>query len=147
MLSDYQQIWDLAGCLDDEATACPPLPRKLEQKLNDLGDEAADAIEELLNQAFENAGKVILLMHVPPFRAACWHEGEVSDDNWAPHFVCEAAGVRLEQVMKANPNKQLLVLCGHTHSDGQVEIAPNLKVVTGGAIYGHPRLHSIIEID
>jgi len=41
-------------------------------------------------------------------------------------------------VAAAHPEAELLVLCGHTHGSGVARIAPNLKVITGGADYGTP---------
>ncbi|MFM7113065.1 MAG: Eco57I restriction-modification methylase domain-containing protein, partial [Planctomycetota bacterium] len=37
--------------------------------------------------------------HVPPFREACWHEGELSDDQWAPHFTSVVMGDALRAVI------------------------------------------------
>lgn len=35
---------------------------------------------------------VIVATHVPPYRESCWYEGKISDDNWAPFFVCGQVG-------------------------------------------------------
>jgi predicted MPP superfamily phosphohydrolase len=48
--------------------------------------------------------------------------------------------------MEANLDKELLVLCGHTHGEGEAQILPNLKVLTAGAEYGKPRLQGVIEV-
>ncbi|HEU0069465.1 MAG TPA: metallophosphoesterase, partial [Nitrospiraceae bacterium] len=60
--------------------------------LESLGDEAAAHIRQVLPTALERWQRVMLLTHVPPLREACWHEGHISDDNWAPHFTCQAVG-------------------------------------------------------
>ena len=39
----------------------------------------------------------------------------------------------------------MTVLCGHTHGEGQAQILPNLKVLTGGAKYGEPRVQRVFE--
>lgn len=83
--------------------------------------------------------------HVPPFKEACWHDGEISDDKWLPHFACKAVGNVLEKLMIEHPDRQMTVLCGHTHSSGRAEILPNLFVKTGGAEYGSPAIQEIIE--
>jgi hypothetical protein len=62
-------------------------------------------------------------------------EGRVSDDAWLPHFACKAIGDVLVEVMTRNVDRELLVLCGHTHSPGEAQILPNLKVLTGAAEY------------
>ncbi len=59
---------------------------------------------------------------------------------------CLAVGEVLRSVMAAHPHRELLVLCGHTHGEGEVQILPNLFVRTGGARYGAPRIEDIIDI-
>ncbi|MEA3468158.1 MAG: hypothetical protein U9R57_08050 [Thermodesulfobacteriota bacterium] len=49
--------------------------------------------------------------------------------------------------MSAYPDRQMTVLCGHTHSSGQVTILPNLLVKTGGAEYGSPMIQEALESD
>ena len=110
----------------------------LRRKLNDLGDASALALRPDLEQALETSEKVIVLTHVPPFREACWHEGQISNDDWLPFFTCKAIGDMLSELALAHPQKQLHVLCGHTHGSGEVQIHPNLKVTTGEAVYGNP---------
>lgn len=119
----------------------------LESQLQDLGDEAAAHFLDVVPKALSDREHVIVLMHVPPFREACWFEGGLSDDDWAPHFCCIAAGEALVEVMKQHPEKRMTVLCGHTHSEGRAEILPNLIVHTGGAEYGEPAIQCIMELD
>jgi hypothetical protein len=38
------------------------------------------------------------------------------------------------------------VLCGHTHSGGEVHVVENLRVVTGPAEYGKPEIQRVIEV-
>jgi predicted MPP superfamily phosphohydrolase len=71
---------------------------------------------------------------------ACWHEGRISDDDWLPHFTCQAVGDVLFDAMQKHPDRQMTVLCGHTHGTGEAHMLPNLLVKTGGAEYGQPAL-------
>jgi len=89
----------------------------------------------------------LLLTHVPPFKASCWHEGQISDDEFLPHFACRAVGDVLVEAMQKHPKCDLTVLCGHTHSPGEATILPNLLVKTGGAEYGSPCIQELIAID
>ncbi len=114
--------------------------------LNSLGDQAAEYLQTILPDALVKYKRVFLLTHVPPFKEACWHEGEISDDHWLPHFACKTVGDVLEKLMTEHPDRQLTVLCGHTHSKGYVEILPNLQVKTGMAEYGKPAIQEIIKI-
>jgi Icc-related predicted phosphoesterase len=135
-LSDYQLIADFLGLGRADRF----------RKLNELGDEAAAHFRRQLPAALEHFHKVIVVTHVPPYLEAAVHEGKPSDANYAPHFACRAAGEALSEAMAARRDREMLVLCGHTHGEGRVKILPNLEVLTGGAVYGRPAIHSVIEV-
>jgi len=111
-----------------------------------LASQAADFFLEQLPIALSRWKQVILLTHVPPFSGAAWHLGRISDADWLPFFASEIVGAALESVMEQHPDRELLVLCGHTHSPGEVAVLPNLTVVTGGARYGHPEIQREWEV-
>ena len=113
--------------------------------LNSLGDQSAAHFETILPEALAQYRHIILLTHIPPFKEACWHEGEISADDWLPHFSCKAVGDVLVKFMKAHSDQQMTVLCGHTHSSGVADILPNLQVKTGKAKYGSPAIQEIME--
>jgi predicted phosphohydrolase len=136
MLNDYLLIADLAGMGKGE---------RLEE-LHRLGDAEAEALRGPLAEALAKYKRVIVATHVPPFKEACWHEGKISNDDWLPHFTCRAVGEVLREAALAHPENKIRVLCGHTHGAGSAEILPNLKVVTGAAEYGEPRVQGVIEI-
>jgi len=135
VLTDYLVIEDLAGLVPE---------RRLE-RLHKLGDEAAAHFRRLLPRALDQYRNVVVAIHPPPFREACWYEGKISDDDYLPHFGCAAAGEALVQVMRSRSEQRMLVLCGHTHGRGTARILPNLLVKTGGAVYGHPGLAEVID--
>jgi Icc protein len=116
-------------------------------KLHALGDEAAAHFHAVVPEALRQFDHVVVLTHVPPFREACWHEGRISNDNWLPHFTCKAVGDVLRDAMTAAPERRLTVLCGHTHSGGEAQVLPNLRVLTGSAIYGNPVIQRVLEVD
>ncbi len=136
LLTDFYAIEDLTGLEDRDRFA----------RLAELGDEAAAHFRRALPEALDRFDRVVLLTHVPPFRESCWHEGRISSDDFLPHFTCKAVGDTLREVMESRRDRELMVLCGHTHGRGEVEILPNLKVVTGGAEYGKPEVQRLIEI-
>ena len=136
ILNDYALIKDLSH-LDKQSRL---------QKLKQLGDEAADYFRRQLNQAFLKYQHVLILTHVPPFIEACWHEGNLSNDHFLPHFCCKATGDVFIDLMHKYPDKNLTILCGHTHSGGMSQILPNLFVKTGGANYGQPAIQDPIII-
>ena len=135
MLNDYRLIAELKGLT----------PASRFTKLNSLGDEAAAFLEARTVEALATHQHVVVLTHVPPFRDACWHEGGISNDDWLPHFACQAVGDRLAALARAHPEQSLTVLCGHTHSPGVAQILPNLVVYTGAAEYGSPIVQRVFE--
>lgn len=122
-------------------------PKDRLQKLNALGDEAASYLEATLKIAFEKYQRVILLTHVPPFKQACFYEGKMCDDNWAPHFVSQVLGEALLRVKESIPNHPLLVLCGHSHSGVDTQIVSDLHVVAGEAELGNPKVQGLIYVN
>jgi 3',5'-cyclic-AMP phosphodiesterase len=114
--------------------------------LKSMGDEAAAHVRRHLPAALEAREEVYLVTHVPPLRAACWYDGRISDDEWAPHFTCQAMGQALLEIMPRFPDRRLTVLCGHTHGSGFTQPLANLRIHTGGAEYGQPVLHQVLEV-
>lgn len=136
MMNDYRLIRELAPFSKADRWG----------KLKQLGDEAAAHIRAVLPEALEQFPNVLLATHVPPLREACWHEGQLSDDEWAPHFTCRAMGDAILETMRRYPHRQLTVYCGHTHSPGICQPLPNLTIHTGGAKYGFPAVQELIEV-
>jgi predicted phosphohydrolase len=136
LLNDYLLIAELVG-LGRAARL---------SRLHELADAEAARLAELLAEALPQYRRVIVGTHVPPFKEACWHEGKISSDDWLPHFSCRAVGEVLRRAAASHPDRTLRVLCGHTHGAGTAQILPNLRVVTGGAEYGEPKVQGVIEL-
>jgi predicted phosphohydrolase len=136
MMNDYLLIRELAHMSRRERR---PL-------LAQLGDAAADHVRRVLPQALDRYPHVLLLTHVPPFREACWYRGRISDDEWSPHFTCQAMGQALLEIMSGHADKKLTVLCGHTHSRGEYRPLENVVVLTGSAEYGRPQVQDVFEL-
>jgi predicted phosphodiesterase len=115
--------------------------------LHALGDEAARYLEERLDKALASYPHVICLTHVPPFKEACWYQGKPGNDDWLPYFACQAVGEVLLNVANARPDCLITVLCGHTHHAGFVQMRSNLRVMTGSAEYGAPRIQDTFEVE
>lgn len=137
MMNDYRLISELAFV--DKRQRWPLLQQ--------LGRETAEHFRQVLPAALERFEEVILVTHVPPWREACWHEGRISDDEWAPHFTCWAAGQAILEIIDDYPTRRLMVLCGHTHGAGRVDLRPNLRVLTGGSVYGNPAVCRVFDLD
>jgi predicted phosphohydrolase len=134
---DYKLIADLTGLTKNERWAV----------LKARADAAAAHLRKQLPAALIRYEQVFVLTHVPPFREACWHEGQISDDDWAPHFTSKAMGDAILEAADRYPQRRLTVLCGHTHGAGQCRPRPNVIVYTGGADYGNPRVERVFEVE
>jgi 3',5'-cyclic AMP phosphodiesterase CpdA len=137
MLNDFVVIRDLTGLPAGERFT----------RLGALGDEAAAHVRATLPAALARYEHVVFLTHVPPFAEACWHDGKTSGDDWLPYFTCKAVGDALVEAATARPDRNLTVLCGHTHGAGRAQILPNLEVLTGAAEYGAPEVQPVLEVD
>ena len=134
-LSDFYQIADLADLGVEDRMGV----------LNRLGDAAARFLERNLDNALMRFAKVICLVHVSPFRGSAWYDGRPSGDDWLPFFSCKAVGDVLLELASRFHDRQILVLCGHTHGWGTYRPLPNLTVLTGGAEYGRPEIQSVMR--
>lgn len=120
---------------------------KLLEKMQELADADARALNDDLEKVvMMNAKKVVIITHVPPFKEACLHEGNISDDDWLPFFTSKAMGDVLIRCAEENKNIQFLVLCGHTHSISYYKPLPNITVRSGASEYYKPCVSDIIEI-
>ena len=135
-LNDYILIDDFRG---SDKTARLQLMKR-------MGGGAAIHIRHSLLEALQTYRNVYLLTHVPPFEAACWHEGRPSNNDFLPHFACGAVGDMLVDVMNKYPKHNLKVLCGHTHSGGLARITDNILVRTGDTKYGSPKIQRVFEV-
>lgn len=136
-LNDYELIEELRGLAKPALLA----------KLNALGDEAASYLHRVLLQVLPHFAEVIVLTHVPPFREACLYQGKPGDDEWLPHFTCNAVGDMLVKMAKGHPDHRLTVLCGHAHHAAEVQMLPNLWVKTGAATYREPQLQTVLTFE
>ena len=137
MLNDYVLIRELAWLQPEDRLS----------RIQALAEEGARHLRRTLKEALDRHPRAVVATHVPPFREACWHQNAISDDNYLPHFSSKASGDALREVLEGRPDKEVLVLCGHTHGAGRTQPLPNLEVRTGGAEYGRPAIQEIVLID
>ena len=114
--------------------------------LNKLGDEEAETLKPLLTEALAGYDKVFVLTHVPPWKEATWHCGFHSEPDWLPWFSCAAVGDVILEASHEHPDKEIVVLCGHTHGYGVSKISSNITAHTGAAQYRFPEIARVLEI-
>jgi predicted phosphohydrolase len=135
-LNDHQYITDLRE----------PDTHRLFAMLNRMGDESANYIRSIAPEALENAKRLIIATHVPPFAEAALYENKPSEPNFAPHFVNLALGRAILKIAETHPDKNFMVLCGHTHHLALYSPVSNLKVEVAGAEYYHPSIAATLDI-
>lgn len=141
-LNDFFQIEELREAIHSSNGV-----QKLLETIQRLSNNAAGRARRKLETALANHKRVIFATHVPPFALAAWHEGKTSEPNFLPFFSCKVMGDMLLETMANHPDHEMLVLCGHCHFPGTYDPTTNIRVITGGAVYGHPKLNKVIEID
>jgi len=136
MMNDYRLIKQFVGLGKEQRWSL----------MKALGDQAATAVRQVLSQAMARYERVIFVTHIPPLREACWYNGRVSDDEWAPHFTCKAVGDVMLEIARQYPDCQLTALCGHTHSSGEAHPLARVTIITGGAEYGFPSVNQVFQV-
>jgi predicted phosphohydrolase len=113
--------------------------------LQALGDKEAGALRMPLLRALGCYQKVYVLTHVPPWKEATWHQGAHSEDDWLPWFSCKAVGDLIEECAAKHKDREITVLCGHTHGAGESQIADNIRAITGRAAYRDPEVARVFD--
>ena len=131
-LNDSVLIAELRDA-DDPASLC-----------EGLGRTSADGLCAILRGV--RTPKIIVLSHVPPFPEAALYQGKLSGADYAPFFICKATGDVLQEEAREHPERNYLVLCGHTHEACEATVLPNLRVWTGGAEYRRPGIQRVFEV-
>lgn len=130
-----------------------PKKFKLLSKMQKLADEDAKELEWKLYDNVQNTHPerdhdlFIVLTHVPPFPEVCKYNRSNSGDEWLPFYSCKATGDVLLKFAKENPDINMLVLCGHTHSAASYQALPNLLVKCGESEYHYPKIQELLEFD
>lgn len=117
------------------------------EKMQQLADADAIALQNDLNQAIsQHPKKIIVLMHMPPFKEVCFPKIQASNEDCLPYFSSKAMGDVLIQVATNNPAIDFLVLCGHTHNENYYQPIANLIIKTGKAKNYQPAIQETIII-
>jgi len=121
---------------------------QLRLKMQTLADEDAQRLHQALIHAIAKQPKnIIILTHVPPFKETTRYLGQISSDDYLPFFGSKATGDVIQEIAKANPAINFLLLCGHTHDKCQYRAAKNLMVCAGQAEYYQPTLQAMIDTE
>jgi 3',5'-cyclic AMP phosphodiesterase CpdA len=114
-------------------------------RLHQLGDEAADFIDDAITEAAKTYSEIIIVTHVPPFSECSKYGTEPSPIYSLPFFSCKAIGETLLNAKERYPNHKITVLCGHTHFEAELHI-DNLHILVADAEYYSPAIYKTIIV-
>ena len=138
-------LWDYTYILELGDSVCPIKSLKFD-KINELAQQSADYIKENIELGFAKYNHAFVATHVPPFDVNSVYEGKKSDNDWMPHFSSKRMGDMLLDMANKYPEKQITVLCGHSHGFVDNQILPNLRCITGKAKYKYPGICDVFEL-
>jgi len=125
---DFEAIGDFSGLKPEEAF----------RLLRKLGSHSASCLRSRLPYALQCYRRVVIATHVPPFTDAARFNGKPCDWLRQPHYCNIALGAMILRVAERFPQKEILILSGHAHSEARVQIADNVTVLTAAARTGFP---------
>lgn len=105
----------------------------------------ANNIRRTLPKLLEENKTIILVTHVPPFTKLSKHMGKQSDVYALPYFCSKVIGEAIIEVKEKYPDKELIVLCGHTHDEAEFSL-DNMFCMCASANYSVPSIYKIIEV-
>lgn len=112
-----------------------------------LAQAATDKLRRKLISAAQEADRVIVGTHVPPFIDSSFHSGKTGNPEYLPFFSCPTMGQMLLEIAEQFPSVRFEVFAGHTHSPAPLyEPLPNLRVEIAGAQYGSPKISKVLEL-
>lgn len=92
------------------------------------------------------ARRVFFVTHVPPYQQSAMHQGRPSERTALPWYTSKILGEALSDWAEANPERNLITLCGHVHSPSEFEEQPNHIVHCGIAAYGTPQIAGTFDL-
>jgi Icc protein len=135
-LNDFRRIRDFGGFDLSEDLRI----------MKELAKDAADSLRSTLTTACKEFKRILIATHIPPYREACWYQGQITNDDWAPYFVSRIMGETITEFATLYPSHLFHVLCGHTHHSGVTRMTENLTIWTGAAEYSQPSIQDVIDM-
>jgi predicted phosphohydrolase len=124
LLKDYQVINDFNG-MDSSSKR---------RFLNLLGKEEAYKLKEKLVEDL-SGDNILIATHVPPYAEAHVYLDKPASPVYLPHFVCVSTGEVISEYALTHKNKNIHIICGHTHQKYDGKIMDNVTVHVGYANY------------
>ncbi len=96
---------------------------------------SAAHVKKNLRAALQDYDTVYVLTHFPPWKEATRDEGTRLENFWLPYNTNLIMGEAIEEVMLDFPDKHVIVLTGHTHTDCWITVADNIECRVNTARY------------
>lgn len=112
--------------------------------MRELANEATIRVRSKLDKAFENRSLVYLLTHIPPWPAT--YRLKLFEKFWTPYNSSKLMATMLKDYMDNIPEKNLIVLSGHTHIRRREQITSNIELRVAEADFGSPVIQELIWI-
>lgn len=113
----------------------------------ELGDRSVSYFRRVLPYALTCYRNVLIATHVPPFANAVKFGNRTTSPTALSCFVNAGAGALIKKIAGQFPDRNIEVLCGHTHCRAEVRIAPNIRVRVGHAKIGRPQRQRLIRLN
>lgn len=109
--------------------------------------KAANHISYDLRKAFKDHSTVYLLTHFPPWPESIDKWGGLVEKFWMPYNSCKVMSDAIQATMEGLPDKNLIVLAGHTHRARVEQITHNIELRVGTAQHNVCKIEDTIFIE
>jgi len=119
MIKDFRQL--------------PTMKERIEA-FRTLAEQNSTLLESKLEKALSLKYKSIyILTHFPPWKEATRFKGSILEKYYLPYNTNLGLGKVIEKVMSQNREKDILVMCGHTHETEYIRVSKNINCQVGAA--------------
>ena len=125
--------YTLDWLLTEEFRKLPSMKGRVEL-FQELANKSCSFISNALNKALESDAKTIyILTHFPPWKEATRDEGTFLEKYYLPYNVNLRLGSAIEKIMETHKKRNVIVLCGHTHTPEYIRVSRNINCQVGQA--------------
>lgn len=147
IMSDWLNIGDFKPAITNVSSGKQMNMNYIMQVSREICKASVAHIARGINAIASNVNDVLIVTHVPPFEQA-YTNGKyknIPNDHVTPWYTSRMMGEMLMSASKTYPHVQFTILSGHTHSEYQGDITPNLRIKVGKSSYGTPQVVGYID--
>lgn len=100
-----------------------------------LAMESAQTVRKKLDAALECHKTVYVLTHYPPWSDAAVVPGTSLSSFWLPYNTNAVMGQQIEESMIGRVDRNVVVLCGHTHVPCHLRVSESIECIVARASY------------